>query len=100
MKKSEQAKKMEATIIERYGSLKKFHSMRQAKRKKTLIDTYGEDYQKGFGLEAAATNKMRYGNDFYNLIGREGGIKSRGGGVTGDPKRAAEIGSIGGRASR
>jgi hypothetical protein len=32
------------------------------------------------GQRAAATNKQRYGLDFYKMIGKAGGTKSRGGG--------------------
>jgi general stress protein YciG len=31
------------------------------------------------GKKAAKTNKKRYGEGFYTIIGRKGGIKSRGG---------------------
>lgn len=32
------------------------------------------------GLKAAKTNKLRYSEEFYNMIGAAGGKKSRGGG--------------------
>jgi hypothetical protein len=32
------------------------------------------------GLRAAATNRMRYGNEYYNVIGRMGGKSSTKGG--------------------
>jgi uncharacterized protein len=52
------------------------------------------------GIKAAATNKERYGLDFYANIGREGGAKSRGGGFAKDRALASEAGRKGGRASR
>jgi general stress protein YciG len=50
------------------------------------------------GLKAAATNKLRYGNDMYINIGRLGGQKSRGGGFTSETGRIA--GRKGGSAIR
>lgn len=52
---------------------------------------------KAGGEKAAATNKARYGDKFYEGIGREGGLKSRGGGFAKDPELARRAGSIGGR---
>lgn len=52
------------------------------------------------GLKAAATNKKRYGQAFYQGIGKLGGIKSRGGGFASDPKLAREAGRKGGKISR
>jgi uncharacterized protein len=52
------------------------------------------------GRKAAATNKMRYGANFYELIGRRGGKISRGGGFAKDPQLARVAGAKGGRASR
>lgn len=52
------------------------------------------------GKQAAATNKLRYGANFYEIIGRKGGEKSRGGGFAKNPELARKAGAIGGRASR
>lgn len=52
------------------------------------------------GFKAGATNKMRYGENFYRVIGRIGGLKSRGGGFAADPESARRAGRIGGSISR
>lgn len=52
------------------------------------------------GQKAAATNKMRYGQNFYTLIGRKGGKISRGGGFAVDREIAVRAGRKGGKASR
>jgi general stress protein YciG len=52
------------------------------------------------GRKAAATNKMRYGANFYESIGALGGRKSRGGGFAKNPNLAREAGRKGGMASR
>lgn len=52
------------------------------------------------GVNAAKTNKQRYGDDFYQKIGAMGGAKSRGGGFANDPELAREAGRKGGKASR
>lgn len=52
------------------------------------------------GMKAAATNKKRYGANFYQTIGRAGGIVSRGGGFAQNPELARRAGRIGGQASR
>lgn len=52
------------------------------------------------GKKTAATNKMRYGMDFYRLIGHKGGKVSRGGGFAANRELATEAGRRGGQASR
>ena len=52
------------------------------------------------GRKAAATNKMRYGANFYETIGARGGRTSRGGGFAKNPELAREAGRRGGMASR
>jgi uncharacterized protein len=55
------------------------------------------------GRMAAATNKKRYGKDFYKKIGAKGGHNGTTGGfAAGDEgrKRASYYGSIGGSVSR
>ncbi len=53
------------------------------------------------GKRAAATNKQRYGANFYESIGKKGGEISRGGGFATDPELARRAGRIGGmRSSR
>jgi hypothetical protein len=61
------------------------------------------------GQKAAATNKIKYGSDFYASIGAQGGKKGRTGGFASNKKgtdgltgreRARAAGSKGGRISR
>lgn len=52
------------------------------------------------GKKAAATNKQRYGLDFYPQIGRKGGKISRGGGFANNHELAVVAGRKGGKASR
>jgi general stress protein YciG len=52
------------------------------------------------GKKASITNKERYGEDFYRMIGKAGGAKSRGGGFSLYPEMARIYGAKGGRASR
>lgn len=52
------------------------------------------------GRRAAATNKQRYGANFYETIGRMGGKISRGGGFAKNPDLARVAGQKGGKASR
>jgi hypothetical protein len=64
---------------------------------------------KAGGKAAAATNKAKYGADFYAKIGGKGGTLGRTGGFASDKKgadgltgreRAIEKGRLGGRISR
>jgi general stress protein YciG len=52
------------------------------------------------GQRAAATNKQRYGMNFYEQIGKKGGTISRGGGFAKNPELARTAGAKGGKASR
>lgn len=52
------------------------------------------------GKLAAATNKTRYGSDFYAKIGAQGGKKGRTGGFAANPALARVAGAKGGRISR
>ena len=55
------------------------------------------------GRMAAATNKKRYGSDFYKKIGQRGGQNGNTGGFAAGEagrKRASYYGSIGGSISR
>lgn len=50
--------------------------------------------------KAAATNKARYGENFYATIGRKGGQNGRTGGFAANPELARIAGAKGGRISR
>ncbi len=52
------------------------------------------------GRKAAATNKAKYGKDFYARIGQMGGKLGRTGGFYADRELAREAGRKGGRISR
>lgn len=52
------------------------------------------------GAKAAATNKAKYGNDFYGRIGRKGGKIGRTGGFFANRELAREAGRKGGRISK
>jgi len=52
------------------------------------------------GLQAANTNKQRYGDDFYRKIGAKGGVKGRTGGFYADRFLASYAGRLGGTISR
>lgn len=49
------------------------------------------------GIKAAATNKKKYGRDFYKKIGQMGGEKSRGGGFARNAELATVAAKVGGR---
>jgi len=55
---------------------------------------------KAGGKKAAATNKTKYGADFYAEIGRKGGKNGRTGGFFANPALARIAGAKGGRVSR
>lgn len=52
------------------------------------------------GRKAAATNKAKYGSDFYAVIGRKGGRNGHTGGFFANPELARIAGAIGGRKSK
>ena len=52
------------------------------------------------GIKAAKTNKQRYGQNFYEQIGRAGGKISVGGGFSANPELARVAGRKGGLRSR
>ena len=55
---------------------------------------------KAGGLKAAATNKAKYGKEFYANIGRKGGQNGHTGGFAANPALAKIAGAKGGRISR
>jgi len=55
---------------------------------------------KAGGMKAAATNKAKYGKEFYARIGAEGGKKGHTGGFAANPALARIAGAKGGRISR
>jgi len=55
---------------------------------------------KSGGQKAAATNKKKYGADFYARIGAAGGHNGKTGGFYANRKLAAVAGAKGGRISR
>lgn len=55
---------------------------------------------KAGGKKAAATNKAKYGDDFYREMGRIGGRKGHTGGFASNPELAREAGRKGGLISR
>lgn len=52
------------------------------------------------GLAAAATNKARYGSDYYARIGAKGGEKGKTGGFFANRELARIAGAKGGRISK
>lgn len=52
------------------------------------------------GKRAAATNKLKYGEDFYKIIGIKGGMLGHTGGFFANRELARTAGAIGGRKSR
>ena len=55
---------------------------------------------KAGGMKAAATNKAKYGKEFYARIGRKGGQNGHTGGFAANPALARVAGAKGGRISR
>ena len=55
---------------------------------------------KAGGMKAAATNKAKYGKEFYACIGKKGGQNGHTGGFAINPELARMAGAKGGRASR
>jgi general stress protein YciG len=55
---------------------------------------------KAGGKAAAATNKSKYGSDFYSKIGAKGGKLGRTGGFYANRELARQAGALGGRVSR
>ncbi len=58
---------------------------------------------KAGGMAAAATNKKKYGSDFYSRIGAKGGKLGKTGGFAAGEEgreRARKYGAVGGRISR
>jgi general stress protein YciG len=55
---------------------------------------------KAGGRAAAATNKAKYGSDFYSKIGAKGGKRGRTGGFFANRELARLAGAKGGRISR
>jgi len=55
---------------------------------------------KAGGRKAAATNKSKYGKNFYAEIGRKGGKNGHTGGFAANPALAKIAGAKGGRISR
>lgn len=55
---------------------------------------------KAGGFKASLTNKIRYGNDFYANIGRQGGKNGHTGGFASNIELAREAGRKGGKISK
>ena len=55
---------------------------------------------KAGGMKAAATNKAKYGKEFYARIGSKGGKNGHTGGFAANPALARVAGAKGGRISR
>ena len=52
------------------------------------------------GKKAAITNKKKYGDNFYAIMGAKGGRNGHTGGFAANPKLAQEAGRKGGKISR
>lgn len=51
-------------------------------------------------MKAAATNRQKYGSEFYARIGAKGGRNGHTGGFAADPELAKRAGAKGGKISR
>ena len=63
-------------------------------------ENYKMSGTKAGGLKAAATNREKYGKEFYSQIGRKGGQNGHTGGFAANPALARIAGAKGGRISR
>lgn len=70
------------------------------KRRRTMIERYGEDWARKSGLKAAATIKENHGEDFYRRIGAVGGKNGHTSGFAVNRELARIAGAKGGRISR
>ena len=55
---------------------------------------------KAGGMKAAATNKKKYGEDFFKNIGRKGGQNGHTGGFASSHELAVRAGRLGGKISK
>ena len=55
---------------------------------------------KAGGMKAAATNKVKHGENFYKIIGAKGGRNGHTGGFAANPALAKIAGAKGGKKSR
>jgi len=55
---------------------------------------------KAGGLKTAATNKAKYGDEYYAIIGRQGGINGHTGGFASNRELASRAVAIGGKISK
>ena len=70
---------------------------------KNLVGRIGTEEMSGTkagGMKAAATNKAKYGKEFYARIGKKGGQNGHTGGFAANPALARIAGAKGGRISR
>ena len=81
----------------------KDYSGKKKKPKKIKVINIRKDKQvsgnKIGGAKASKTNKKRYGNDFYKVIGAKGGKNGHTGGFT-DKELARRAGALGGSKSK
>jgi hypothetical protein len=68
-----------------------------AKARATMEEKYGKDWAHNRSVKAAATAKLRHGDDIHSINGTEGGKKGgpiSGGNFKNNPARASEAGRI------